>query len=239
MSVMRKNGNGADATSKAATRPKKASEAEPKPDHVNIIFIGHVDAGKSTIGGHLLVLMGGVDRRTMEKYAKEPGEKARESWRPSWALDTYDEERAKSKTVECGRAAFATESKAYSIIDAPGHKNYVPNMIAGAVQADVAILVISARTGEFEAGFERGGKTREHVMLAKSSGVKTLVVVVNKMDISSYDKTRYDAILGKLKPFLKSVGFHPTNDCVYMPISGQMGHGLTTRVPKDLCGWYG
>lgn len=209
-----------------------------KLEHVNIIFIGHVDAGKSTIGGHLMFLTGGVDKRTLEKYEKEAREKNRESWYLSWALDTNEEERAKGKTVECGKAAFATEKKAYSIIDAPGHKSFVPNMISGAVQADIAILVISSRTGEFEAGFERGGQTREHAMLAKSAGVKKLVIVVNKMDISSYDKARYDQCLSKLKPFLKSVGFHPDKDCHFMPISGQMGHGLTTRVPKDKCDWH-
>lgn len=209
-----------------------------KMEHVNIIFIGHVDAGKSTIGGHLMFLTGGVDARTLEKYEKEAREANRESWYLSWALDTNDEERAKGKTVECGKAAFATEKKAYSIIDAPGHKSFVPNMIGGAVQADIAILVISSRTGEFEAGFDRGGQTREHAMLAKSTGVKKLIVVINKMDISDYDKTRYDECLDKLKPFLKTVGFHPERDCMFMPISGQKGHGLTTRVPKECCDWY-
>lgn len=217
---------------------KEELEKLRKLEHINIIFIGHVDAGKSTIGGHLMFLTGGVDQRTLEKYEKEAREKNRESWYLSWALDTNDEERAKGKTVECGKAAFATEKKAYSIIDAPGHKSYVPNMISGAVQADVAILVISARTGEFEAGFDRGGQTREHAMLAKSAGVKQLIIVINKMDLSNYDKKRYDECVSKLKPFLKTVGFNPAKDCVFMPISGQMGHGLTTKVPKDVCDWY-
>jgi len=205
---------------------------------VNIIFIGHVDAGKSTIGGHLMFLTGGVDKRTLEKYEKEAREKNRESWYLSWALDTNDEERAKGKTVECGKAAFATEKKSYSIIDAPGHKSFVPNMIGGAVQADVAVLVISSRTGEFEAGFDRGGQTREHAMLAKSTGVKKLIVVINKMDLCNWDKVRYDQCIDKLKPFLKKTGFNIATDCHFMPISGQVGLGLIKSVPKDVCPWH-
>ena len=100
----------------------------------------------------------------------------------SWALDTNEEEREKGKTVECGRAFFETEKKHFTILDAPGHKSFVPNMISGANQADLAVLVISARKGEFETGFDRGGQTREHAMLVKTAGVKHLIILVNKMD---------------------------------------------------------
>ncbi|KAL8175573.1 UNVERIFIED_CONTAM: Eukaryotic peptide chain release factor GTP-binding subunit ERF3A, partial [Gekko kuhli] len=100
----------------------------------------------------------------------------------SWALDTNQEERDKGKTVEVGRAYFETEKKHFTILDAPGHKSFVPNMIGGASQADLAVLVISARKGEFETGFEKGGQTREHAMLAKTAGVKHLIVLINKMD---------------------------------------------------------
>lgn len=127
-----------------------------------------LDAGKSTMGGNILFLTGMIDQRTMDKYEKEAKEQSRESWYLSWALDTNKEERAKGKTVECGRAYFETDKRRYTILDAPGHKNYVPSMIGGASQADVGILVISARKGEFETGFERGGQTREHAVLAKN-----------------------------------------------------------------------
>lgn len=140
------------------------------------------DAGKSTIGGQLLYLTGMVDKRTLEKYEREAKEKNRESWYLSWALDTNQEERDKGKTVEVGRAYFETENKHFTLLDAPGHRSFVPNMIGGACQADLAVLVISARKGEFETGFERGGQTREHAMLAKTAGVRHLVVLVNKMD---------------------------------------------------------
>lgn len=137
-------------------------------EHVNVVFIGHVDAGKSTLGGNILYMTGMVDKRTMEKYEKDAKEAGRESWYLSWALDSTKEERSKGKTVELGRAYFETEKRRYTILDAPGHKSYVPNMIEGTAQAEVAVLVISARKGEYETGFEKGGQTREHAMLSKT-----------------------------------------------------------------------
>ena len=134
------------------------------------------------MGGNLLFITGMVDKRTMEKYEREAKEAGRDSWYLSWALDSTPQERAKGKTVEVGRAYFETDSRRYTILDAPGHKTFVPSMISGAAQADVAILVISARKGEFETGFEKGGQTREHIMLVKTAGVSKVVVVINKMD---------------------------------------------------------
>jgi len=155
---------------------------EVQLDFVNIVFIGHVDAGKSTMSGQILKLTGMVDQRTLEKYERESKEKNRESWALSWCIDTNDEERDKGKTVEYGKAFFETEKKHFTILDAPGHKSFVPSMIEGASQADFAILIISARKGEFETGFEKGGQTREHAMLVKTQGIKRLIVAINKMD---------------------------------------------------------
>ncbi|KXJ26621.1 eukaryotic peptide chain release factor GTP-binding subunit ERF3A [Exaiptasia diaphana] len=226
-------------------KPKKKPEVLPEEEedtreHVNIIFIGHVDAGKSTIGGHVMYLTGQVDKRTLEKYEREAKEKNRETWYLSWALDTNQEERDKGKTVEVGRAAFDTAKKHFTLLDAPGHKSFVPNMISGAAQADLGVLVISARKGEFETGFERGGQTREHAMLAKTAGVKHLVVLVNKMDDQTveWSEERYEEIKVKLTPFLKKVGFNPKTDIMYMPCSGLTGANIKESLDPKVCPWY-
>lgn len=209
-------------------------------EHINVVFIGHVDAGKSTMGGNILFITGMVDKRTMEKYEKEAKEQNRESWYLSWALDSTPQERAKGKTVEVGRAYFETDRRRYTILDAPGHKNFVPSMIGGAAQADIAVLVISARKGEFETGFERGGQTREHAVLAKTAGVNRLVVVINKMDDPTveWSKERYDECVSKLSPFLKGAGYNPKTDIEWIPVSGYTGANLKERVGKKICPWF-
>ena len=156
----------------------------------------------------------------------------------AYIMDVNEEERAKGKTVEVGRAFFETEAKRYTVLDAPGHKNYVPNMIAGAAQADVAVLVIAARKGEFETGFERGGQTREHAQLAKTLGVAKLVVVVNKMDSYDWSKERFDEITTKLTPFLKQCGYNTKKDVQFIPISGLTGANIRDAVKEDVCPWY-
>ncbi|KAM7353917.1 eukaryotic translation release factor 3 isoform 2-T2 [Cochliomyia hominivorax] len=230
-----------EATPKVSKKKlPKVEESRSKKEHVNVVFIGHVDAGKSTIGGQIMSLTGMVDKRTLEKYEREAREKSRESWYLSWALDTNQEERDKGKTVEVGRAYFETERKHFTILDAPGHKSFVPNMIGGAAQADLAVLVISARKGEFETGFDRGGQTREHAMLAKTAGVKHLVVLVNKMDdpTVNWDEARYNECKDKILPYLKKLGFNPAKDLTFMPCSGLSGAGLRDPIPDSVCPWY-
>ncbi|KDN50325.1 hypothetical protein RSAG8_01661, partial [Rhizoctonia solani AG-8 WAC10335] len=209
--------------------------------HLNVVFIGHVDAGKSTMGGQLLYLCGMVDKRTMEKYEKEAKDAGREScWYLSWALDSTPQERSKGKTVEVGRAYFETDARRYTILDAPGHKTFVPSMISGAAQADVALLVISARKGEFETGFEKGGQTREHIMLVKTAGVSKLVVVINKMDESTvgWSVDRYNEIKEKITPFIKASGFNPKTDVDFVPVSAYTGANMKERVSKSICPWH-
>lgn len=236
----------APSASSSSTVPKEKKNVVVKRDiirkkePVNIVFCGHVDAGKSTIGGQLMFLTGQVDKRTLEKYQNEAREKSRESWYLSWALDTNEEERDKGKTVEVGRAWFETEKKHFIILDAPGHKCFVPNMIGGAAQADIAILVISARKGEFETGFERGGQTREHAMLVKTAGVRYLVVLINKMDdpTVNWDAARYEEIKEKLSPYLKKCGFKPGEDTIFMPCSGMSGANIKEHPGEQILPWY-
>ncbi|KAG5664781.1 hypothetical protein KAF25_008515 [Fusarium avenaceum] len=238
---------------KAAAREIDAVEKEQTADvdeetlkeiygkeHVNIIFMGHVDAGKSTLGGSILYATGMVDERTMDKYKREAKDLGRESWYLSWVMDLNKEERTQGKTIEVGRGFFETEKRRYSILDAPGHKMYVPNMIGGASQADVGILVISARKGEYETGFERGGQTREHAMLAKTQGVNKLIVAVNKMDdpTVAWSHERYQECTSKLAQFLKGTGYNLKNDVYFLPIAAQQMMGIKTRIPKDVAPWW-
>ncbi|KAH7678736.1 Protein-synthesizing GTPase protein [Dioscorea alata] len=232
------------AKDKEIAKPEIAQVPEVKDEakkrHLNVVFIGHVDAGKSTTGGQILFLSGQVDDRTIQKYEKEAKDKSRESWYMAYIMDTNEEERVKGKTVEVGRAHFETENTRFTILDAPGHKSYVPNMISGASQADVGVLVISARKGEFETGYEKGGQTREHVQLAKTLGVSKLVVVVNKMDDHTvgWSKERFDEIESKMVPFLRSSGYNVKKDVQFLPISGLVGTNMKTRVDKKTCGWW-
>ena len=216
-------------------------EEDPR-EHLNVVFIGHVDAGKSTLSGNILYLTGYVDKRTIEKFQREAKQRNRESWFLAFIMDTNEEERAKGKTVEVGRAPFETEAKRYTILDAPGHKNYVPHMIGGAAQADVGLLVISARRGEFETGFERGGQTREHAMLCKTLGVRFLIVVINKMDDPTveWSRERFDECVSKLKPFLKSCGYLVKKEVRFIPISGLTGANVVKEkvVSPEECPWW-
>lgn len=219
--------------------PEPVKEGDPR-EHLNLVFIGHVDAGKSTLSGNILYLTDNVDKRTIERYEREAKERNRESWFLAFIMDTNEEERAKGKTVEVGRAHFETDIKRYTILDAPGHKNYVPNMIMGASQADVGVLVISARKGEFETGFDRGGQTREHAMLAKTLGVSFLVVVINKMDDPTvkWEKKRFDECVKKLRPFLKGCGYTIKREVKFIPISGLTGANVLKEVDPSVCPWW-
>ncbi len=210
--------------------------------NINCIFIGHVDAGKSTLCGSILLKTNNIDNRTIEKYKKNAKEINRDSWYLAFIMDINEEERLKGKTINIGKAFFKTNKRRYTIIDAPGHRNYVPNMINGTSQADVAILVISARNGEFESGFDKDGQTREHVLLAKTVGISKLIVVINKMDDKTvmWDEKRYNAIITKLKPFIcKYCGFRISKGTVcFLPISGLNGYNIIDKIPNNVCNWY-
>jgi len=207
-------------------------------DHVSLVFIGHVDAGKSTTAGHLLYLMGQVDQRTVERCEEEARAQAGAGYAKAYIMDTNQEERTRGKTQEVALAHFTTPTRRFTVLDAPGHRNYVPNMIEGVARADVAVLVVSARAGEFEAGFERDGQTREHAMLARTLGVSRLIVAVNKMDdrTVNWSGDRYAEIVAKLRPFLgKTAGFGAP---VFLPMSGASGANLRDPLEEETAPWY-
>uniref|UniRef100_A0A665V6P8 HBS1-like protein n=1 Tax=Echeneis naucrates TaxID=173247 RepID=A0A665V6P8_ECHNA len=205
---------------------------------LNLVVIGHVDAGKSTLMGHLLYLLGNVNKRTMHKYEQESKKAGKASFAYAWVLDETGEERDRGVTMDVGLTKFETNSKVVTLMDAPGHKDFIPNMITGAAQADVAVLVVDASRGEFEAGFEAGGQTREHALLVRSLGVTQLAVAVNKMDQVNWQQERFQEIISKLGHFLKQAGFKES-DVFYIPTSGLSGENLATRSSvTELTSWY-
>uniref|UniRef100_A0A7N6F7U0 HBS1-like protein n=1 Tax=Anabas testudineus TaxID=64144 RepID=A0A7N6F7U0_ANATE len=205
---------------------------------LNLVVIGHVDAGKSTLMGHLLYLLGNVNKRTMHKYEQESKKAGKASFAYAWVLDETGEERDRGVTMDVGMTKFETNSKVVTLMDAPGHKDFIPNMITGAAQADVAVLVVDASRGEFEAGFEAGGQTREHALLVRSLGVTQIAVAVNKMDQVNWQQERFQEIISKLGHFLKQAGFKDA-DVFYIPTSGLSGENLATRSSvSQLTSWY-
>ncbi|EGZ09288.1 hypothetical protein PHYSODRAFT_318941 [Phytophthora sojae] len=204
---------------------------------ISMVVIGHVDAGKSTITGHLLYKLGYVSKRLMHKYAKESREAGKSSFAYAWVMDADDEERARGVTMDVGTSHFETATKHVTLLDAPGHRDFIPKMIAGAAQADVAVLVVPSATGEFEAAFENSGQTKEHTLLVRSLGVSQMVVAINKMDMVNWDKERFDNIVKSLSTFLQGAGFRPKN-LRFVPLSGMTGANLEKTGGVQECSWY-
>lgn len=195
--------------------------------HVNLVVVGHVDAGKSTTTGHLIYKCGGIDKRTIEKFEKESAEMGKSSFKYAWVLDKLKAERERGITIDIALWKFETTKYYFTIIDAPGHRDFIKNMITGTSQADVAILVIASGVGEFEAGYAKTGQTREHALLAFTLGVRQMICLINKMDDKSvkYSKSRYQEIVSEMKKFLKTVGFKPKK-IPFIPISGWVGDNM-------------
>uniref|UniRef100_UPI00358FF03A HBS1-like protein isoform X2 n=1 Tax=Myxine glutinosa TaxID=7769 RepID=UPI00358FF03A len=205
---------------------------------INLVVIGHVDAGKSTLMGHLLFLLGNVNKRVMHRYEQESKKAGKASFAYAWVLDETGEERERGVTIDVGMTKFETQTKVVSLMDAPGHKDFIPNMITGAAQADVAVLVVNVTTGEFEAGFEAGGQTREHALLVRSLGVTQLAVAMNKMDTVDWSQDRFDSVATKIGQFLKQAGFKES-EVAYIPTSGLSGENLvTSSTDGRLTAWY-
>ncbi|XP_068141958.1 protein HBS1 [Drosophila tropicalis] len=213
-------------------------ERSDQKSHIHMIVIGHVDAGKSTLMGHLLYDTGNVSQRVMHKHEQESKKLGKQSFMYAWVLDETGEERARGITMDVGQSRIETKSKIVTLLDAPGHKDFIPNMISGATQADVALLVVDATRGEFESGFELGGQTREHAILVRSLGVNQLGVVINKLDTVGWSKERFNEIVTKLKAFLKQAGFKES-DVTFTPCSGLTGENLTKSAQETaLTAWY-
>ncbi len=205
--------------------------------HLNLVVIGHVDHGKSTTVGHLFSLTGAVDERTAKTYEEEAKKLGKETFKFAWVLDKLKEERERGLTIDVAYLKFETPKYFFTIIDAPGHRDFIKNMITGASQSDAAILLISAKRGEFEAGIGPGGQTREHAFLAYTLGVNQLVVAINKMDDLSVDwkQERYDEIKNEISRMLKMSGYKPEK-IEFVPTSGWTGDNLAKR--SDKMPWY-
>jgi len=201
--------------------------------HINIVVVGHVDAGKSTTTGHLIYKCGGIDKRTIEKFEKESKEMGKASFKYAWVLDKLKAERERGITIDIALWKFETTKYYFTIIDAPGHRDFIKNMITGTSQADVAVLVIAAGTGEFEAGIAKNGQTREHALLAYTLGVKQMIVLVNKMDDKSvnWSEARFNEIKNEVSSFIKKIGYNP-EQVPFVPISGFLGDNMLEKSPN-------
>jgi len=205
--------------------------------HINIVVIGHVDSGKSTTTGHLIYKCGGIDKRTIEKFEKEAQEMGKGSFKYAWVLDKLKAERERGITIDIALWKFETDKYYVTIIDAPGHRDFIKNMITGTSQADCAVLIVAAGTGEFEAGISKEGQTREHALLAYTLGVKQLIIGVNKMDSTAppYNEARFREIEKEVSTYIKKIGFNPK--CVpFVPISGWNGDNMLD--PGENMNWF-
>merc|ERR1712212_932720 len=204
---------------------------------ISVVVIGHVDSGKSTSTGHLIYKCGGIDKRAIEKFEKEAQEMGKGSFKYAWVLDKLKAERERGITIDIALWKFQTENYYVTIIDAPGHRDFIKNMITGTSQADCAVLIVAAGTGEFEAGISKEGQTREHALLAYTLGVKQLIIGVNKMDSTAppYSEARFKEIEKEVSGYIKKIGYNP-KAVAFVPISGWNGDNMLEK--SDKMGWF-
>jgi elongation factor 1-alpha len=223
----------------ATQNEKSPLDADPDAVALSLIVIGHVDAGKSTTAGHLVYLGGGINPRTIEKFEKESAQMHRGTFKWAWVLDQSTAERERGITIGLALNTIRTKHRLLTLIDAPGHRDFIKNMITGVSQADIAMLVVAAGHREFAAGFSNEGQTREHVLLCKSLGVGSLVVCVNKMDDPSvaFSQERFAELKTELlRFFTETCGFANPSDFPIIPISGFAGDNLA--VLSSRMSWY-
>ncbi|MDH7507516.1 MAG: GTP-binding protein, partial [Candidatus Thermoplasmatota archaeon] len=191
--------------------------------HLNVVIIGHVDHGKSTLVGRILLDTGQFPAHMVEKFKEEAKAKGKESFALAWIFDQLKEERERGLTIDVAHKRFDTEKYYITIIDAPGHRDFVKNMITGTSQADAAILVVAAQHGVM-------AQTREHMFLARTLGVKQMIVAINQMDATKppYDKNRYEEVKAEVDKLAKSVGYKD-EQLQYLPISAFYGDNIKNK----------
>ncbi|KAK9368456.1 hypothetical protein V1509DRAFT_622964 [Lipomyces kononenkoae] len=205
--------------------------------HVNFVVVGHVDAGKSTLMGRMLYDVGAIDERTIQKYKRDANNMGKGSFAFAWVLDQSKEERERGVTMDVAMNSFESSKVAFTILDAPGHKDFVPNMIAGASEGDFAVLVIDSSPNAFEAGFVQSGQTKEHALLVRSLGVQRIIVAVNKLDNVNWSEYRFDEVKETLLAFLSAAGFSESQT-TFIPCSGLCGDNIVNSSVRPELSWY-
>ena len=214
-----------------------------KKQHISLVVCGHVDAGKSTTTGHLIFKLGGISEREMQKLQAEADQQGKSSFAFAYYMDKDKAERERGVTINCTTKEFYTESYHYTIVDAPGHRDYVKNMITGAGCADVALLLVPAEAGGFETAIARGdhstgevqGQTRQHARLLGLLGIEKLIVGVNKMDAVDWSEQRFTEIREEMTKMITQAGFKP-KQVAFIPYSGFKGENLVEKTDK--MPWY-
>ena len=201
--------------------------------HMNIVFIGHVDHGKSTLVGRTLLDTGTIEQHVIDKYRKEAEEKGKASFEFAWVMDGLKEERERGVTIDVAHKRFDTDKYYFTVIDAPGHRDFVKNMITGTSQADAAVLVVSGEAGVM-------AQTKEHVFLARTLGVKQVIVAINKMDATqpAYSEDVFNKVKAEVTKLMKSVGY---TDAMmnFIPVSAIKGDNAAKPPTENMPWWKG
>jgi len=206
--------------------------------HLNMIITGHIDNGKSTTMGHFLMDMGIVDERTIQQHAEESEKTGKgDTFKYAWVMDNIKDERERGITIDLAFQKFETPKYFFTLIDAPGHRDFIKNMITGASEADCAVLVLSAKEGETDTAVAPGGQAREHAFLLKTLGVGQIIIAINKMDVSKYSEDAFKAAKEKGEKLVKSVGFKLENVPI-IPVSGWVGDNLVKK-SENMPWWTG
>ncbi len=203
--------------------------AKTKP-HINLVFIGHVDHGKSTTVGRLLFDSGNIDEQTLRKLKEKAEELGKGGFEFAFVMDNLKEERERGVTIDLAHKKFESDKYYFTIIDAPGHRDFIKNMITGASQADAAVLVVSGNASD---GVQ--AQTKEHAFLSKTLGVSQMIVAINKMDMVNYDEKRFEEVKKQVLDLLKMVGYKP-DEIQVIPVASLKGDNVVKK--SENMGWY-